>query len=196
MKHRAMFLGVALATLTAPALAQDKTFSLRLSHWVPATHPLQKAMEEWGASVEKASGGTLKYSVFPAQQLGKAQDHYDMTRDGIVDLSYINPGFQPGRFPIVSAGELPFLVGDAKGGIRAMDTWYRKYATTEMKDVKYCFAFLLDPVRLHSRAKKVVVPADIKGMKVRPSQATFAAWVILLGGTNVQSGPSEAAELL
>ena len=196
MKLRMIMAGLALTALVGPAAAQDKTYNLKLSHWVPATHPLQKAMEEWGASVEKASGGSLKYSVFPAQQLGKAQDHYDMTRDGIVDLSYINPGFQPGRFPIVSAGELPFLVGDAKGGIRAMDMWYRKYAATEMKDVKYCFAFVLDPVRLHTRAKKVVVPADMKGLKVRPSQATFAAWVTLLGGTNVQSGPAEAADLM
>jgi TRAP-type C4-dicarboxylate transport system substrate-binding protein len=196
MKLRALLVGAALAALAGPAMAQDKTVTLKLSHWVPATHPLQKAMEEWGASVEKASGGTLKSQVYPAQQLGKAQDHYDMTRDGIVDLSYINPGFQPGRFPIVSAGELPFLVGDAKGGIRAFDTWYRKHAKNEMKDVKYCFAFILDPVRLHMRSKKVVVPADVRGLKIRPSQATFASWMTSLGATNVQSGPAEAADLL
>ncbi|TMJ82603.1 MAG: C4-dicarboxylate ABC transporter, partial [Alphaproteobacteria bacterium] len=158
------------------ALAQDKTFELKLSHWVPPTHPLQKAMEEWGASIEKASNGTIKSKVFPSQQLGKAFDHYDMARDGIADLTYVNPGYQPGRFPIIAAGELPFLVGDAKGGIRAVDTWYRKYAPTEMKDVKYCFSFILDPLTWHSSKKKIVVPGDIKGMKVRPSQATVAAW--------------------
>jgi TRAP-type C4-dicarboxylate transport system substrate-binding protein len=88
------------------------------------------------------------------------------------------------------------MFGDSKAGIRAFDKWYRKHAATEMKDVKYCFGFILDPVRLHTRNKKVVVPGDIKGMKVRPSQATFATWVTLLGGTNVTSGPSEAADLL
>ncbi|MGA7528265.1 MAG: C4-dicarboxylate ABC transporter, partial [Pseudolabrys sp.] len=31
------------------ALAQDKTFELKLSHWVPPSHPLQKALEDWGA---------------------------------------------------------------------------------------------------------------------------------------------------
>ena len=103
------------------ALAQDKTFELKLSHWVPPSHPLQKALEEWGASVEKNSGGTIKYKVYPAQQLGKAFDHYDMARDGIADLTYINPGYQPGRFPIISAGELPFLMTTAKGGTQALD---------------------------------------------------------------------------
>src|SRR5215470_13244195 len=107
-----------LAGAASPAAAQnrDKVFELKLSHWVPPNHPLQKALEDWGAAVEKASGGTLKYKVFPAQQLGKAFDHYDMARDGIADLTYVNPGYQPGRFPVIAAGELPFLMSDAKGG--------------------------------------------------------------------------------
>src|SRR5947209_3348739 len=186
----------ALSVAASAALAQDKTFELKLSHWVPPTHPLQKAMEEWGASIEKASNGTIKSKVFPSQQLGKAFDHYDMARDGIADLTYVNPGYQPGRFPIISAGELPFLVGDAKGGIRAIDAWYRKYAPSEMKDVKYCFSFILDPLTWHSSKKKIVVPADIKGMKVRPSQATVAAWVTLLGGTNVQASATEVRDVM
>src|SRR5262249_18205478 len=163
---------------------------------VPPTHPLQKAMEEWGASVEKASNGTIKSKVFPSQQLGKAFDHYDMARDGIADFTYVNPGYKPGRFPIISAGELPFLVGDAKGGIRAVDAWYRKYAPNEMKDVKYCFSFILDPLTWHSSKKKIVVLGDIKGMKVRPSQATVAAWVTLLGGTNVQASATEVRDVM
>ena len=136
MKLRMLMVGVALAALMLPAAAQDKPVQLKISHWVPATHPLQKAAEEWGASLEKASGGTIKSTVFPSQQLGKAFDHYDMVRDGIADVGYINPGYQPGRFPIVSLGEIPFLVGEVHGGIRAVDQWYRKYAPTEMKDVK------------------------------------------------------------
>ena len=160
-------LAALIGTPTA-TLAQDKTFELKLSHWVPPSHPLQKALEEWGASVEKDSGGTIKYKVYPAQQLGKAFDHYDMARDGIADLTYINPGYQPGRFPIIAAGELPFLMSNAKGGSLALDAWYRKYAAKEMKDVKFCLAFVHDPGSIHSSSKKIMVPADIKGMKIRP----------------------------
>ena len=178
------------------ALAQDKTFELKLSHWVPPSHPLQKALEEWGASVEKDSGGTIKYKVYPAQQLGKAFDHYDMARDGIADLTYINPGYQPGRFPIVSAGELPFLMTNAKGGTQALDAWYRKYADKEMKDVKFCLAFLHDPGTFHSKAKKITVPGDIRGMKIRPAHATIASWVTQLGGTNVNASAPEVRDVI
>ena len=107
----AAVLGFTFGIGAAPAqeATNDKKFELKLSHWVPPTHPLQKAIEEWGADVEKASGGTITYKVFPSQQLGKAFDHYDMARDGIADFTYVNPGYQPGRFPIIAAGELPFL---------------------------------------------------------------------------------------
>src|ERR1700688_2267815 len=107
--------GLALAAAPS-AFAQEKTFDPKISHWVPPAHPLQRALEEWGASVEKASNGTIHYKVYPAQQLGKAFDHYDMARDGIADLTYINPGYQPGRFPIIAAGELPFLISATEGG--------------------------------------------------------------------------------
>jgi TRAP-type C4-dicarboxylate transport system substrate-binding protein len=178
------------------ATAQDKPVQLKLAHWVPPSHPLQKAMEAWGASVQQASGGSITYAVFPAQQLGKAFDHYDMARDGIADVTYINPGYQPGRFPIIGIGELPFLMTNAKGGSQALDAFYRKYAAAEMKDVKFCLGFVHDPGSFHSKVKKIMAPGDIKGMKVRPAQATMAAFVTLLGGTNVQSSAPEVRDIL
>ena len=96
---RKAFLAMLLAASVTPALAQEKTFDLKISHWVPASHPLQKSLEDWAAAVEKDSGGTIKSKVFPAQQLGKAFDHYDMARDGIADVTYVNPGYQPGPLP-------------------------------------------------------------------------------------------------
>src|SRR5215469_1160184 len=196
MSMRKAFLALVLAASVTPAFAQEKNFDLKISHWVPASHPLQKALEDWGAAVEKESGGTIKYHVYPAQQLGKAKDHYDMARDGIADLTYVNPGYTPGHFPIIAAGELPFLMSDATGGSEGLDTWYRKYAEKEMPDVKYCLAFIHSPSSFHSRTKKIVVPEDIKGMKVRPADATMADLVTLLGGTNVQTSAPEVRDTI
>jgi TRAP-type transport system periplasmic protein len=178
-----------------PARAQDKTVTLKMSSWVPPAHPLNPSLIAWAADVEKESGGTIKAVLFPSEQLGKAFDHYDMARDGIADLAYVNPGYQPGRFPIIAAGELPFLIGNATGGSAAFDEWYRPFAAKEMKDTHFCFAFLLDPEAFHSR-RKIVLPQDIKGDKVRPGDATQGAFVTLLGGTNVQSSAPEAREVL
>src|SRR5579883_3181423 len=177
--------GIALAAAflmaaAGGALAQDKPVQLKMSSWVPPAHPLNPSFQAWAKDVEKESKGTITSVLFTSEQLGKAVDHYDMARDGIADLAYVNPGYQPGRFPIIAAGELPFLISDAKGGSEALDAWYRKYAAREMKDVKFCLAFVHDPGSFHSN-KKIVVPADIRGLKVRPAHATMGTFVNLLG---------------
>lgn len=188
-------IAVALATTTA-AVAQDAPVTLRLAHWVPGTHPIQElGMEMWAESINEASDGTISIDIYPAQQLGQAADHYDMARDGISDISFINPGYQPGRFPIIAAGEIPFLFSNATGGSAALDAWYRPYAETEMDDVKYCLAHLHSPGTFHSRSP-IQVPADIEGMNVRPAHATMASFISELGGQNFQVSAPESRDAL
>ena len=190
------FLAAAALTLAAGfAQAQDKPVTLKLSSWVPAQHPLNPSLQAWADDIKKASGGTINATLFPSEQLGKAFDHYDMARDGISDLSYVNPGYQPGRFPIMAGASLPFLFANGKGGTAAIDAWYREYAATEMKDVKFCFAFVHDPGTFHAR-KKITLPSDIKGMKIRPATSTIGQMVTSLGGTNVQASAPEARDML
>ncbi|MCA0214249.1 MAG: TRAP transporter substrate-binding protein [Proteobacteria bacterium] len=184
-----------LAVCALGAQAQDKPVELKFAHWLPGTHPLAKTgFEPWAKSVEAASKGSIKIAFFPAQQLGKAADHYDMARDGIADLTWVNPGYQAGRFPMIAVGELPFLINKPGPGSAALDAWYRKYAANEMKDVKLCFTHL-HVGTLHSK-KPITEPGQIKGMKMRSSNGTNAAFMSLLGGTNVQVSAPEARDAL
>jgi TRAP-type C4-dicarboxylate transport system substrate-binding protein len=185
----------ALMLLIAPAQAQDKPVQLKLSSWVPAQHPLNPSLQAWADDIKKASGGTITSTLFPSEQLGKAFDHYDMARDGIADFAYVNPGYQPGRFPVMAGAGLPFLFSNAKGGSAAIDAWYRPYAAKEMKDVHFCFAFVHDPGTFHSH-KKIVLPSDIKDMKIRPATSTIGQLVTSLGGTNVQASAPAARDAL
>ena len=82
------------------------------------------------------------------------------------------------RFPVIDAAALPFMLSNAQG-ISALDAWHRNYAKTEMKDVKFCLAFIHAPSGLHMSDKKVVLPDDVKGTKIRPAMATlFEAWLV------------------
>jgi TRAP-type C4-dicarboxylate transport system substrate-binding protein len=167
-----------------------------LSHWVPKTHPLQVlGMEPWADAIKEASGGRIEIKIFPAQRLGAAADHYEMARDGIVDIGFINPGYQPGHFPILSAAELPFQFANAKRAVRGLTEWYKAYAPQEMKDVYFCMALAHDPGTLHSKTP-ILVPADVKGKGVRPANATEARFISLLGGTPVQVPVPESRQVL
>ena len=193
LRHTA--LAVSLLALSCAASAQDKPVEIKLAHWVPANHLLaQTGFIPWAKSVEAASGGSIKVTIFPAQQLGKAPDHYDLARDGIATLTYVNPGYQAGRFPIFAAGALPFLVDKPGPASQALDSWYRSYAAKEMADVKVCLAHL-HVGTLHAKTP-ITEPGQIKGMKIRPAHGTVAQMVTLLGGTSVQVSAPEARDAL
>lgn len=197
MKTRFAGAGALLAAvLFAFTAAQGQTANLKLSSWVPPKHPLNSmGFPLWADSIAKDSGGSIKITIFPAQQLGPAKDHYDMARDGIAEFTYVNPGYTPGRFPIIAGAELPFLFTNAKEGSRALDEWYRPYAAKEMKDVHFCFAYVHDPGTLHAK-KEIKRPEELRGVKVRPAHGTLANLVTLVGGSSVQVSAPEAREAL
>lgn len=195
MKLKVLLASACLMAFTAAAQAAE--VELTLSHWVPATHALQPGgMEPWAKSINEASGGRINITIYPASQLGAAADHYDMARDGIVDIGFINPGYQPGRFPIIAAGEIPFLISNAKSGSRALDEWYRQYAAKEMPDVYPCMVIVHDPGTLHGTKGPIQVPADLKGKNIRPAHATMARLVNSLGAASVQVPAGEMRELI
>jgi len=84
----------------------------------------------------------------------------------------MSTGLSARRFPIIGAGELPFLMS-TPGRLDALDAWYRKYAEKEMKDVSSAWPSSTRPRRF-TRAPKDRVPDDVKGMKIRPAHATMA----------------------
>jgi TRAP-type C4-dicarboxylate transport system substrate-binding protein len=186
---------LAFASL-APVSAQDKSVELKLSTWIPPAHQLIPSLKEWGESLSKATNGSIKVTVFPSEQLGKAIDHYDMARDGIAEMTLVNPGYTTGRFPVMALADLPFLFTNATTGARALHEWYANYAVREMKDVKVCLAFPHHPGALHMKTKKVVRPSDLEGLRIRPANATVAAYVNSMGATTVQAAIAEVRELL
>lgn len=184
------------AVASTQVLAQDKPVQIRIAQFLPASHPVHEAMVSWLASVTKESGGSITGSVFPSEQLGKALDHYDMARDGIVDMAQVVPGYQPGRFPVWSVVELPFLLTDAPKASASFNNWYQaKHAGREMRDVHYCTMALQDPGNIHT-TKKVVVPEDLKGMKLRPTGAVVGQLFASLGVANVKASPAEVREYI
>ena len=61
-----------MALGAAGAQAQDRQVELKFSLWVPPAHPLvQSAQQDLGPSIEKASNGTIKVTVFPSE-IGRA----------------------------------------------------------------------------------------------------------------------------
>lgn len=153
---------------------------LKIAHWLPVLHPINKAIGTWAASLERASQGSLTTSIHPAEELGKGPDHYDMVRDGVADIGMAAPGYQMRRFPLVSVADQPFMFGDARKGSRAFDNWYRGYSDREMPDVHYCFTFVMGPGVIHS-TRRIARPEDLAGLRLRPASATVSGLFTRMG---------------
>ncbi|EKF20541.1 TRAP dicarboxylate transporter subunit DctP [Nitratireductor pacificus pht-3B] len=185
---------IGACALTTAGMAEDAPVKLRLSHNLPTNNALHYGvLEPWAKSIGEASNGSIGVDIFPAQQLGPAKDHYNMARDGIVDIAFYLVGIEPGRFPIVSAAEVPFLVSANDRGSRALYEWYQPYAATEMPDVKVCAMFYDGGGTIHAK-KKIERPADLAGLKIR-SPNVMAAELYRLGGASpIQMSANDAAE--
>lgn len=195
----AMTRGLALIatalSLSTAAAAQDVTF--RLSHWLPPQHPIAaQGLESWAKAITEESGGTIKFQIFPAAQIGKAEDHYDLARDGVADVAWLNPGFNAGRFPGFAAVQIPLTVADGMKGIEALNEWYAPIAKTEMADVHFCLGHMLSPLTFHMKSKQILHPTDLSGLKLRPSSAMEAAYMREFGATTVQGSNPEAREMI
>jgi TRAP-type transport system periplasmic protein len=181
------------AVVAAGAMAQAK--ELQISTWLPPTHSLHKQMEEWAKEIEAETNGSLDVNIYPSSQMGAAQDHFDMVRDGIVEMSIAAPTLSTGRFPIWSLVEIPFTFANTTSGARAFHEWYLEYAEQEMPEVMLCMTTVHHPGALNFNKPDIRVPADMKGLRMRPSGATTSEWMVGMGATVVPSSLPEVKEL-
>ena len=187
--------GAIVLMAAATGVCAEETITLKLGYWVPPRHGLTAGYKEWGEALSKATHGTLKVQLYPSSQLGSGRDHYDMAKRGIADITLVNPGYTPGRFPVIGTVDLPFTVGDSLKAAPAITRWYRKYAAKEMSDVITCHAYTHDWATFHSN-KPIRVPADIKGLNIRTANQTMSRYVTAMGGNPVQIPIMEAFESL
>lgn len=189
----AMVAAIGLGGTTA--IAQDKTFELKFNHALPATFPLVTGgFQAWADSIAKDSNGTIKFTFFPSSQLGATKDAYDITANNVAEISWNTPDYQPGRFPIVSLANAPFMMTNGIGGSAAVDDWYKRYAAREMKEVKVLITHVHAPGSFHFAKPNLKTAADIKGLKIRSAGGMISKWVSALGGANVQIPAPESRD--
>jgi len=156
--------GLALL-LAHPASAQKQT--LKMAHaWGPSHH-MVKTQDIWIKEIEKASGGNLTVEVDKAA-IGSPPAQYDLIKDGVRDIVWFVPDYTPGRFPLMTVAQLPFICPNATACAPALWEWYTKHKLVdrEFTDTKLLVAFVHGPGTLHSR-KPIRTLDELKGKKIR-----------------------------
>lgn len=151
---------------TAPAAAAT---TLRLSSWLPPTHPIVSDMiVPWGKQVEEATQGRVKVEVLP-KPLGKPPAHFDLAKDGVADLTYGVHGYQPGRFVLTKSVEMPFLGDSAEAVSVAYWRTFKKHleGANEHDGVVLLSLFTHGPGQMYNAKRPIRSLDDLKGLKIR-----------------------------
>ena len=186
------------ALLFSAGAATAQTITLKVHHFLPAVSSAHRNfIVPWCDKIAKESGGKLKCQIYPQMQLsGTPQQLFDQAKDGIVDIVWTVPSYQAGRFPVVEAFELPFMVFDTERASRGLWNYATKNATAEFKGVKPLLFHVHDGSLVHTTKKAVKVLEDFKGLKIRAPNRQASRMIEALGAAPVQMPLPQAAEAL
>ena len=175
--------------------ATAKTEKLTYSCFFPPTHVQSQLAEAWCKEVEKRTGGKLTVEYYPGQTLTKAKQCYDGVVEGLSDIGFSVLAYTRGRFPVMSAVDLPMGYASGQVATRVANDTLNKFKPAEFNDVKVMYLHAHGPGLVNTGKKAVRTLADMKGLKFRAT-GTSALVVSALGGTPVPKPMPECYEML
>jgi TRAP-type C4-dicarboxylate transport system substrate-binding protein len=196
-KFVVVFLGIIMICLlliafqARPAQAQIK---LTYANTPPSTAFPCVQMERWAKEVERRTNGKVKVQTFPGGTLLAPKIMYDGTVQGQADISNPTMGYQPGRFPVSEAFDLPIGFTNSKAASLALYDYLMKNKPKEFEQTKILTAFTSAPAGIMS-SRPVKSLKDLKGLELRVS-GTSSNVVKALGGTPVAMPMPDTPEAL
>ena len=168
-----------------PVVAQD--YVLNMQHFLPERSTIPaKFLTPWARKVERESNNRIKINVFPSMQLGgKPLGLFDQISDGIIDLGWTLPGYNPGRFASVEAFELPFMMTNAPATSRALNAFVDLHGGDDFAAVKVIALHVHGPGLIHAKGEGVRSLEDMDGKRVRGPTRVINALIKKAGATPI-----------
>ncbi len=151
-----------------PALAAGPMV-LKISHQFPANTDFRDTIaRRFAQEVEKRTNGQLKFQIYPGASLYKATQQFDALQSGALDMTVYPLAYSGGKLPAVNLTLMPALI---KNYQQAYDwehadigKWLEKYLSDHGVIL---VTWVWQGGGVASRDKAVLVPGDVKGLKVR-----------------------------
>jgi TRAP-type C4-dicarboxylate transport system substrate-binding protein len=176
------------------AAAAAATITLNYANFPPASTFPCVQMEHWKAEVEKRTGGKVKVNTYPGGTLLGAKDIFDGVIAGTADIGNFAMSYQPGRFPVSEAMDLPHFFADAKTASGILADLLATFSPAEFEKVKVLTVFTCPPAVVMS-TKEVKSLAELKNLPLR-SSGTGAEVMKRLGAAPVAMPQSDVPDAL
>lgn len=192
--HKRLLTFIALLVVPAAAALAQATIKLTYANFPPAaTFPCVQ-MERWAQEVEKRTGGKVKVQTFPGGTLLGAANMFDGVVNGVADIGCFSPSYQPGRFPLSEAVDLPLGFANAKVASLVYWDMVQKHSPKEYEKVKVLTVFTCAPANMMTK-NPIRSLSDMKGIELRVA-GTGSDVVKALGGTPVAMPQSETPDAI
>jgi len=145
---------------------------------------------KFAAEVEKRTGGSLKFEVYPGSSLMKTVAQFSALRKGALDMSLYPLAYAGGEVQELNIGLMPCMVTSYEQGFAWKKNEIGRELTKllEARGVKMV-TWIWQAGGTASRAKPVVEPDDVKGLKIRGGSREMDLMLKEAGGI-ISSVPS------
>jgi C4-dicarboxylate-binding protein DctP len=160
---------IAALVLLGPAAAADQPIVIKFSHVVASDTPKGKAADKFKELAEKYTGGKVKVEVYPNSTLYKDKEELEALQLGAVQmLAPSNSKFGPIGIREFEVFDLPYILPDLKT-LRKVTDGPLGSRLLKLLDSKGMtgLAYWDNGFKQMSANKKLVAPADYKGLKFR-----------------------------
>ena len=191
-------IAVMMFSTASTAASAASPVELKLAHAWATTHHVHVILDQWTKDVEQATKGRVKITIYPGGALSTAVQLYDTVRTGVADLAWFLQGYTPGKFPLTSVVELPFMASSSKQGSSALWELYENSPEmqAEYGGVKVLSMWVVDPGQLMTSRKVVRNLEDVKGLKIRIGSDTTKATAEVLGAVPILMAINELYDSL
>lgn len=162
---------------------------MKYAHFQPAKmdQPKHAAAVALKEHVEKATNGSVKVEIYPAGQLGPAQQIMEGLRLGTVEMGVVHDGGIPGVYKTFNIFGMPFLFNDHAHAYSVLDGKFGQELAEDMrkKTSIRLMAYADNGIRHFTNNKRAIrTPDDMKGLKMRVQPSpVFVKLVESLGGS-------------
>ncbi len=190
-----LIIAICSLLIASPPLSSAANVSMKYANFFPPTHSQSKLAEAWCKAVEEKTEGRVKIEYYPGGSLLKGKQIYDGLADGIADIGFSVAAYTAGRFPTVSAFDLPFGYPSGMVATKVVNDVYDTLKANDFKDTKLMYLHAHGPGLISTKDKEVRKLEDLKGLRIR-STGMSAEMVKALGATPSAMEMSDAYESL
>ena len=159
---------------------------LRLAHGLDPGHPVHKAMEFMARRVAEKSGGRLRISVYPSEQLGSERECLELLQIGSLAMTKVSASVLESFVPQFRVFSLPYLFRSRAHFFSVIQGEIGRRLLLAGQRYWLCGLTYYDAGSrsFYTRERPILRPEDLRGLKIRTMESATAMEMIkVMGGS-------------